>query len=109
MLFRSMYKEHFQEPRAPVDFAEPEETHAPVVAASSSLIRIYLTARCTSTVHITLLDYFFVALGVPWFQEKEESRCACWKVPAQLVGSNWVLLATSHMTPQWRGVQVSGQ
>lgn len=52
---------------------------------------------------------FFVALRVPWFREKEESRCACWKVPAQRVGSNRALLAASHLTPQWRGVQVSGQ
>lgn len=92
-----------------MDFAGPEETHASAVATWSSLRRISLTARCTSTVHITLLDHFFVALGVPWFQEKEESRCACWKVPAQLVGSNWVLLAASHLTSQWRGVPVSGQ
>ena len=80
-----------------------------MVAASSSLIRISLTASCTSTAHITPLDYFFVALSVLWFREKEESRCACWKVPAQLVGSNKALLAASHLTLQWRGVHVSGQ
>ena len=79
------------------------------MAASSSLRRISLPAHCMSTAHSTLLDYFFVALRVPWFREKEESRCACWKVPAQGVGSNRALLAASHLTPQWRGVQVSGQ